>query len=257
MTQIIWGETGTHRFSVGVDRGVLFLQNGRGIPWNGLVSVKETPSGSDVIENYIDGQKFFSRRSPEEYSATIEAFTYPLEFEEYDGIGQYATGQRRKSFGFSYRTLIGNDADGIDSGYLLHLVYDATTLPVTRKNLTVASSADPNLFSWVVTTTPREFAGNTGSHLVIDSTIAYPWVMDAIEDMLYGSSVSDPKLPSPQEVLGLFEESSILKITDHGDGTWTAEGPDSAITMLDSTVFEITWPSALYIDGVTYKISSL
>ncbi len=257
MTRILWDAIGSRHFSAGVDRGVLYLQNGSGVPWNGLVNVNEAPSGADVVDNYYDGQKFFSRRQPEEYAATIEAFTHPVEFDEFDGRGRYVTDQRRKTFGFSYRTLLGNDIEGTSFGYLIHIVYDAIASPSARSHKTVSSSADLNLFSWGITTSHRELGGRSGSHLIIDSTIAYPWVIQAIEDLLYGSASTAPRLPDPQEILDLFEEGAILKIIDHGDGTWTAIGPDDVVYMTDPDTFEINWPSVVYLDEDTYQVSSL
>ena len=257
MTRILWDAIGSHHFSAGVDRGVLYLQNGSGVPWNGLVSVNEAPSGADVVESYYDGQKFFSRRRPEEFEATIEAFTYPLEFDEYDGRSQYSTSQVRKPFGFSYRTLLGNDVDGASLGYLIHIVYNAVTKPITRAHTTISDTSELNLFSWTITTSDVGIGGRRGSHFVINSTIAYPWVLSEIENTIYGSVETSARLPDPQEILDLFEGGSILKITDHGDGTWTAEGPDEAIQMLDATSFQITWPSAVYISSDTHRISSL
>ena len=257
MTRILWDAIGSHHFSAGVDRGVLYLQNGSGVPWNGLVSVNEAPSGADVVDNYYDGQKFFARRRPEEFEATIEAFTYPVEFDEYDGRGQYVTDQVRKPFGFSYRTLLGNDIDGTSLGYLIHIVYNAITKPTARGHKTISDSSELSLFSWGITTSDIEIDGHRGSHLIINSTIAYPGVLSVIENTLYGSADTSARLPEPQEILDLFEDGAILKITDHGDGTWTAEGPDSAIQMLSATEFEITWPSAVYLSSDTYRISSL
>ena len=257
MTRILWDAIGSRHFSAGVDRGVLYLQNGSGVPWNGLVSVNEAPSGADVVENYYDGQKFFSRRSPEEFQATIEAFTYPVEFDEYDGRGQYVTDQVRKPVGVSYRTLLGNDIDGTSLGYLIHIVYNAITKPTARGHKTISDSSELSLFSWGITTSDIEIDGHRGSHLIINSTIAYPGVLSVIENTLYGSADTSARLPEPQEILDLFEDGAILKITDHGDGTWTAEGPDSAIQMLSATEFEITWPSAVYLSSDTYRISSL
>lgn len=257
MTRILWDAIGSRHFSTGVDRGVLYLQNGSGVPWNGLVSVNEAPSGADVVDNYYDGQKFFSRRRPEEFEATIEAFTYPLDFDEYDGRGLYVTDQVRKPFGFSYRTLLGNDLEGSDLGYLIHIVYNAITKPTPRTHKTLSSSSELNLFSWGITTSDLEIAGLRGSHLIINSTVAYPWVLETIENLLYGSAETESRLPDPQEILDLFEDGAILKITDHGDGTWTADGPDDAIVMLNATTFQITWPSAVYLSSDTYRISSL
>lgn len=257
MTRILWDAIGSRYFSAGVDRGVLYLQNGSGVPWNGLTAVNEAPSGADVVEAYYDGQKFFSARSVEAFEITIEAMTYPVEFDEYDGRGSYVTAQRRKPFGFSYRTRIGNDQDGFDHGYLIHLVYNALAMPTQRSRSTVADSTSLTTFSWPVVTTPREVDGRWGSHLIIDTRIAYPSAVAALEDLIYGSPETSPRLPEPSEILALFEEFAILKITNHGDGTWTAEGPDDVVSMINPTTFKIDWPSVVYLDEDTYQVSSL
>ena len=252
-----WSDIGSRHFTAGLDRGVLFLQNGSGVPWNGLLAVNETPSGSDVVEGYYDGLKFFSRRQVEGFSATIEAVTYPLEFDEYDGqVGKFSN-QRRKMFGFSYRTLLGDDVAGLGEDYLIHIVYNATASPSQKDYKSVSSDSDLVTFSWAVDTMPQEISDRYGSHLIINTKIAYPWAVEALESLLYGSASVDSSLPSPSQVLDLFEDSAILKITNHGDGTWTAEGPDEAIIMLDATTFQITWPSAVYINSDSYTITSL
>lgn len=257
MTRILWDAIGSRHFHAGVDRGVLYLQNGSGVPWNGLTAVNEAPSGADVVEGYYDGLKFFSKRNVEAFEATIEAYTYPPEFDEIDGRTRHIVGQTKKPFGFSYRTLIGNDLDGIDHGYLIHLVYNARVLANSRAHRSMAQNVDLTTFSWPITTTPIPMAGRYGSHLIIDTRIANDQQVAELEDIIYGSAATNPTLPTAEFIIDLFEDASILKITDNGDGTWTAEGPDEAIDMLTADLFEISWPSAVYIDAVTYRISSL
>lgn len=259
MTRITWNEAGTRLFEAGVDRGVFFPQDGPGVPWNGLSSVKEAPSGGDVSASYFDGKKYLTQRAVEGFAGTIEAFTYPDEFIEYDGVGRHLISQQqRKYFGFSYRTAIGNDLEGIDHGYKLHLVYNAMVSPAGKDYATISENAEALNFSWNFTTLPILISGaKASSHLVIDSTKAHPWTLEAIENVLYGSVDGQPVLPAPADVVEIFEENAVLRVTDNGDGTWTATGPDEAITMLDSTTFEITWESALYIDDKTYTLTSL
>ena len=255
MSRISWDEAGNRLFSAGVDRGVLYLDSG--IPWTGLLSVNEAPSGSDVVPNYMDGDKFFSRRAREHFDGSIEAYTYPHEFEEYNGIYGSVTGQRRKSFDFSYRTILGNNTEGYDYGYLIHLVYNATVFPDDREHATVSSDLNPFVFKWNFRTAPTEFGRLIGSHLIINSRVVHDHTLEALEDILYGTDESDPRMPTPEEILELFESGSTLRITDHGDGTWTAEGPESAIEMISETMFMITWPSAIYLSSDTYEINSL
>lgn len=256
-SRLVWDDPDKRLYETGIDRGVFYPQGGVGISWNGLISVSENPSGADVSENHYDGEKYRFNRGVESFSANLEAYTYPIDFQLYDGTQQIITQQNRKYFGLSYRTFIGNTVKP-DSGYKIHLVYNALASPSSKSYNSMGDSVDPIKFSWDISTIPVLLSsGEITSHLIIDSTIAYPWALTTLEDILYGSGFSDPRLPSINEVLGIFEDASILKITDHGDGRWTADGPSDAIRMLDATTFEITWPSAVYIDDVTYRISSL
>jgi hypothetical protein len=258
MARIIWNESGTRLYESGVDQGVLYLSAGNGVPWNGLVSVTDAPTidGSDT--QYIDGVQYRSSTSQEGFAATIEAFTYPNEFEPYIGVDGVTTGQARNSFGFTYRTLSGNDTEGLDRGYKIHLVYNALASPSEKTYETLDDSSDAATLSWNITTTPIAIEGaNPSSHLIVDTTFAYSWAVEAFENLLYGSEINQPRLPTPQEVIDIFEDASILRITDNGDGTWTAEGPDSVIQFLDPTTFQITWNSVVYLDSDTYRISSL
>ena len=129
---------------------------------------------------------------------------------------------------------------------------------VTRNSSSFSDGINPAIFEWSLNTVPEILpTGEFSAHVVINPKNAYPWAMSAIEDILYGTGISDSRFPGIIEVVDLFENASILRITDNGDGSWTAEGPDEAISMLDSTSFEITWPSAIYLDSETYRISSL
>lgn len=258
MTRITWGDTGHRFFSTGVDRGVLFLQNGSGVPWNGLVSVNEAPSGSDAVEAHFDGKKYHSRRSPEEFSGTIEAYTYPSEFEIFLGQAVMHTAQARTPFNFTYRTRIGNDENGVDHAYLIHIVYNALIKPTQRTLQTISDSIDVATFSWDFETNPLRMGDRRGSHLIIDSRLAYPWALEELETILYGSTTTTSTLPSPEFLLQLFEDASILKVTNHGDGTVTIEGPDDIVKMVGTNLWQIgPWPSVIQIAEHTYRASSL
>jgi hypothetical protein len=266
MTELSWGNYGERYFETGVDRGVLYVPGMDGVAWNGLIAVSESPSGGEPKAHYIDGVKYLNHPSREEYEATIEAYTYPIEFDICEGVatiddeskGLFATQQGRKPFSFSYRTLIGNDGDGVDFGYKLHIVYNALAAPSQRNYQTISDDPDLIAFSWDITTKPIPVQGASySSHIVLDTRTTWPWVVEAVENLLYGTEDTPPTLPTPEELIALFVDNALLKITDHGDGTWTAEGPDEAITMLNSTEFQISWPSATFIDEDTYNISSL
>lgn len=266
MTKLTWDILGERFYEAGTDRGVLYLDD-TGYVWNGLVSVDESPSGGETTYYYLDGLPYVAESKPEDFKAVIEAYTWPNAFESCDGSHEIAQGlylgqQSRKPFGLSYRTLIGNDISELDHGYKIHIVYNATAEPASRKYSTMGDTTDPTTFSWKLTTRPNKFEDAAfgikyGSHLVLDSREVYPWAMAAVEEILYGTDEVAPRLPTPQELLTLFIDNALLQITDNGDGTWTAEGPDTIISMLDDTTFQIDWPSAVMLDENTYTISSL
>lgn len=266
-TVINWGNSGDRFYETGIDRGVLYLENEPGIAWSGLIGVSESPDGGEAVPYYIDGVKYVNDVAPEEFKATIEAYTYPDEFALCDGSASMAQGlfieqQRRRSFGLSYRTRIGNDIDGIDHGYKIHIVYNAQVDPTERTYDTISDDAEAMTFSWDISTRPVKFQDDAfgvkyGSHLVLDSRKVYPWALEAIEKILYGFENTAAALPNPQSLLAIFVDNALLQIIDNGDGTWTATGPDAAITMLDATTFQIDWPSAIMLDEESYLISSL
>jgi len=259
MTRISWGSPGSKTFEAGLDRGVFYPQEGPGVPWNGLLSVTEDSSGSSIPTQHIDGVPFRSQKIKDGFVATLKAHTSPQEFDEYEGTPGILTRQKRQMFGLSYRTRIGNDISGVDHAYKIHLVYNALATPSTVDyNSTSPDGTDVTPFSWVINTTPIDIPGaKPAAHLIIDTSIAHPEAVAAVEDVLYGATGSEARLPEPTELMNLFEQHAILVIIDHGDGTWTAIGPDSAIRMKNATTFEITWPSAEYIVEGLYRISSL
>lgn len=217
MPKLAWDEVGKRFYETGVDHGVLYLPNDagkylNGVVWNGLVSVSESPSGAEANAQYADNIKYLNLYSVEEFGATIEAFTYPEEFEACDGSaevakGVYATQQTRKSFGLSYRTLIGNDLKGTDYGYKIHLVYGAMATPSEKSRSTVNESPEAVTFSWELTTTPMDpkVAGfKPTAHIVVDSTKTPPAKLTALEDKLYGTNTLSASLPTPDEVFTLM-----------------------------------------------------
>lgn len=221
MTQITWNAPGEQIYEAGVDHGVLYIDGIDGVPWNGLISVSESSSGGQVTPYYVDGIKYLNHQGQEEFEATIEAYTYPEEFGQCDGTvsvqnGLFATKQKRKSFGLSYRTQIGNDTDGIDHGYKIHLVYNATAEPTDRPNNTMSESIEPYNFSWHVLTKPPMFTGMVPTaHFIIDSRETPSDIMVELTDILYGTDVSAPRLPSVTELLYIFKEHE-LAVFDSG-----------------------------------------
>ncbi len=212
---LVWDAVGDKLYEAGVDHGVLYLPDGAGVyntgfAWNGLTTVTESPSGADSNPQYADNIKYLNLISAEEFGGTIEAFTYPEEFGQCDGtelpnpgvaIGQ----QGRKMFGLSYRTLVGNDIDGTEFGYKLHLIYGAQASPSEKAYATINDSPAAISFSWAITTTPVPVTGyKPTSLIVIDSTVVDDVQLKALEDLLYGKASVEAALPTPDAVIALF-----------------------------------------------------
>lgn len=218
MAKLVWDKTGERLYETGVDHGVLYKYDstkqtfGNGVAWNGLTAVNESPSGAEPNALYADNIKYLNLMSAEEYGFSIEAYTYPEEFEECDGSKEIATGvyvgqQTRKMFGFCYRTLIGNDADGTEHGYKLHLVYNCLASPSERGHATVNDSPDATTLSWDVSTTPVDVAGcKPTACLTIDSTKVDATKLATLESTLYGGESAEPILPLPAAVAAIFAE---------------------------------------------------
>ena len=217
MAKLVWNEAGKRLYETGVDRGVLYVSDGiggykKGVVWNGLVSVNESPSGAEATPLYAGNVKYVELMSNEEFGASIEAYTYPEEFEQCDGSAELAEGvtigqQPRKSFGLCYRTKIGNDTAGDEHGYKIHLIYGAKAAPTEKSYTTINDSPEAITFSWEITTTPIEVAGHKPTAtLTIDSTKVTPTALTAIETKLYGDTTGEATLPTPAEILALIAE---------------------------------------------------
>lgn len=218
MAELTWDGTGEKVYETGTDHGVLYIPDSSGVynqayAWNGLTAVTEAPTGAEPNAQYADNIKYLNLLSTEEFGFTIEAFTYPDAFGQCDGTASPADGvvvgqQTRKTFGFSYRTLIGNDVDGTDYGYKLHLVYGALAAPSEKAYQTVNDSPEAITFSWEVTTTPVAVSGLKPTALItINSTEADSTALTALEDILYGTALVDGRLPLPDEVVALFSST--------------------------------------------------
>lgn len=232
MAKLSWDTVGQRFYEAGVDRGVLFVSGYTGVPWSGLISVNENPSGGTSTTYYLDGDSYVIVSDSEEYAATITAFTYPDEFEACNGEGNantglYAMHQPRIPFDLSYRTLVGNDLDGVNHGYKIHLVYGALAAPSQRANGTLNESSNASDFSWAIKANPPAVPGfKATAHFVIDTRTAYTVSVSDIEDIIYGTSTTDPRMPTFSEIYDLFESHAILRIVDNGDGSWTATAAD-------------------------------
>lgn len=210
MSKLTWDASGERLYETGVKQGVLYVMDsnvyGNGVAWNGLTAITESPSGAESTPLYADDIKYLDLRSTEEFGATIEAYTYPDEFAACDGSASLADGvsigqQARKMFGLCYRTTVGNDTDGTDHGYKLHLIYGATASPSEKAYETINDSPEAITFSWEITTTPVSVTGfKPTASITIDSTKADPTCLAALEEKLYGSESTEPTLPLPDEV---------------------------------------------------------
>jgi hypothetical protein len=257
MSKLAWDQTGARVYETGVDHGVLYIPNDAGVydsgfAWNGLTTVTESPSGAESNKQYADNKIYLNLYSAEEFGATVEAFTYPDEFAQCDGTAVPQAGiaigqQSRKPFGMSYRTLVGNDLQGTDYGYKLHLIYGATAAPSEKAYSTVNDSPEALAFSWEVSTIPVEVEGTnpiTGkpykptASMTIDSTKVDATALSDLEDLLYGTAGTDPTLPTPAEVIALFS------------GTVTLATPTAPT--YNSTTKVITIPTVV---GVVYSIN--
>lgn len=215
MTALVWDKTGERFYETGVDRGVLYIPDAAGVyasgvAWNGLTSVSESPSGAEANAQYADNIKYLNLISAEEFSATIEAFTYPDAFNQFDGIHTPSAGvsvgqQSRKSFGLSYRTRLGNDLAGDDYGYKLHLIYGCTAAPSEKAYNTINDSPEAITFSWEISSSPVMVTGKRPTSVItVDSTKVVPANLAALETALWGSGGLDPRMPTPDEIITMF-----------------------------------------------------
>lgn len=220
MTKLVWDADTTRLYETGTKNGVLYPKKNdgtydKGVAWNGLTAVSESPSGAEETALYADDVKYLSLRSAEEFGATIEAYTYPDEWAECDGSASLAEGvyigqQTRRGFAMSYRTTLGNDTMGNDYGYKLHIIYNAMASPSERSYATINDSPEAITFSWTLTTTPIEFRSDLkkSATLTIDSTKVDKAVLAEIEAKLYGTDSSDPELPTPDWIISKIGSGS-------------------------------------------------
>ena len=219
MSRLVWDQTGERYYETGVKMGVLYPQESsglypKGVPWNGLTAVTESPSGAEANPMYADDIKYLNLLSAEEFAATIEAYTYPEEFAECDGSAAIAPGvrigqQKRKAFGMSYRTVLGNDVENNDYGYKLHIIYGATAAPSEKGYSTVNDNPEAITFSWEVATVPVAVTGfKPTASLTIDSTKVSAEKLAALEAILYGDEKTEARLPLPDEIAALFADGA-------------------------------------------------
>ena len=210
MSKLVWDQTSERLYETGVKNGVLYVQESgaypKGVAWNGITAVTESPSGAEATALYADDTKYLNLISNEEFGATVEAYMYPDEFAVCDGSAALVEGvmlgqQKRKSFGLCYRTTLGNDVDGNDYGYKLHIIYGATAAPSEKAYATINDSPEAITFSWELTTTPVAVTGyKPTSCITIDSTKVDAGKLAALEAVLYGDESEEARLPLPDEI---------------------------------------------------------
>ena len=219
MSKLVWDQTGEREYETGVKNGGLYPQGEggtypKGVAWNGLISVTESPSGAEATALYADDIKYLNLMSNEEFGATIEAYMSPEEFDQCDGTASLATGvsigqQKRKTFGMAYKTTIGNDVDGNDYGYKIHLIYGALAAPSEKAYSTINDSPEAMTLSWEVSTTPVTVNGfKPTATVVIDSTKVDKKKLTALEDILFGTESKEARLPLPDEIVSIVGTTS-------------------------------------------------
>lgn len=242
MSTITWGNQNP-RLEHGVSAGVLYVGSSKGVAWNGIIGITISPSGGTPIGSYIDGVKYQNHPTGEELSGTIAAMFSPEEFDPCDGYDDFSEGVitpygRREEFGLCFRS-------NLDEGYRLHLVYNATATPATRTARTLTPSPNVDALAWSFTTRAEPLDGYSPvSYIIVDSTRVDPNRLEVLEDLLYGSDLYDPRLPSPEEIVRIFVgEDALFMIIDHGDGSFSAIGPDSMVTELQQGEFQLNSPT--------------
>lgn len=264
MTALVWDQVGERIYETGVDRGVLYLHGQPGVAWNGLIDIEES-TVSELKVFHLDGVKYLENLTPGDFSGKLSAFTYPDEFESVSGVGVVGTlpgmdiyDQPAKSFNLSYRTKIGNDVEGTEYGYKIHILYNVLANPDGYGFSTLGSSVEAVEFGWSLSGTPEKLSGFRPTvHISIDSRETPSEVMQLLESMLYGTATTPPNLPPLKEIAEFFGYLGALLIIDLGNGTWSAiDEADTYITMIDSTTFEIDNVDGTYLDADTYTVSS-
>lgn len=260
MARLEWNTPGNRLYEAGIDRGVLYVEGQAGVAWSGLTSVDMTPTGGGSKSYYLDGNKYLLVSAVEEFGATINAFTYPEIFALCDGSSQPRPGlrlsqQRRKTFGFSYRTMVGSDQSG-DIGYKIHLVYNALAEPSQRSYSSNGDSIAPIEFSWSITTKPPVLPGyKRTAHVEIDSRTTDSQVLELVESVLYGDDENAARLPNFAELVEMYDAYFVFVVTDNGDQTFTISGPDEAIQAIEEDYLLFDWPTVIPVDANTYTIS--
>lgn len=248
MARVTWHQQKRHY--AGLDRGMFYPKDGSGVPWNGLVSVDDGSNSEAPTPVYLDGVKLYNRTPRKEYAATLSAYTYPEEFEEYNGYEELTSGiyfgeRNARAFGISYRT-------GQENGsYRIHVVYGVIATPSASAYNTLTEQGAASVLSWTLVSTPIPLGGYQAvSHAIFDSRKTDPGILRHLEDILYGTAIKEPRMPTPLEISELSAEDLPVSVTRLGDGNYEIWAPSYYLEVVDNEVFEFTGPtSEVYADG--------
>jgi hypothetical protein len=257
MAELVWDIYSGKRYEAGLDRGVLYPSASLAVPWNGLISVSENIEDFNSETFYYDGVLRRRVISSGNFSATLEAITYPDEFMRFDGYSQsgdvggvFYEAQPRESFNLSYRTMVEEEGS---TSYKIHVLYNLTAEPSSNSRNTLTNDISPSIFSWTLKSTPIEIVGKYPlSHLIIDSRLTYPDTLSAIEDILYGTPSVAPRLLLPEDLAAL----TTVFVVDNGDGTATITGPDAHVYSIDADTYEIDALGIDLLSDIEFEISS-
>ena len=262
MPVLQWDAAGDRIYESGLDHGVLYLEDGSAVPWNGLTAVTES-FDKTTSPIYFDGSKVNDLVTLGDFQASLKAITYPDEFLRFEGIGNALEGvqfsdQKPKTFALSYRTQIGSDVEASGEGYKIHVLYNVTAIPSNKDY--ASFSSDPTLteFEWTITAVPEEVPGfRPTAHIIFDSRYIDPDLLADIELLLYGGVTANAALPAFADLIELLFGFYRVEIVDNKDGTWTANTIfEGYISMLSEEEFQIDNVDATYLDADTYEISS-
>lgn len=261
MPRLEWGAPSDRRYEYGADRAVLYVEGQDGVAWNGIIGVDETWSGSDSKTYYRDGVPYLVTQTPDQFGGKIKALSSPVEFDQCDGMiqiakGLFATQQKRKSFDFTYRTLIGNAEGGEVVGRRIHLVYNALARSSNKVNSTVNEKVEASIFEWEFNTKPIVLVNALPSaHFIIDSTEVYPEMIEALETILYGDETQFARMPRPDEVIAIIGSYDDFNLEVTEDGVFTVTGRPDLISVDEFGRWTITSDEAQYINEEVYTLT--
>lgn len=260
MTALQWDAIGNRVYESGLDRGVLYLPDGRVIPWSGLTNVQKK-FGQSAEPIYFDGAKIGDVVSSSGFSAAVSAITYPDELEEFYGNAELRSGvylgeQPSKTFALAYRTRVGNDVDGDEAGYKIHIIYNASAIPSDQAFSTVSDDPEVTEFEWDLTAASQNIPGyRPSAHITLDTTKMAPSLIAYIEGMLYGTDITDAELVPLQTLVSIIEDWYLILIQDNNDGTWSASTDyPGYIVAVDETTYDINNATITWLDEDTYEI---